>query len=217
MPENTHARRLRRPHWRDSRLLVGLLLIVASVATGARVVAAAGQTTPIYAATQALIPGERLTADRLTRVDVALGQTSEKYLSAAEPLPDAVIVREVRAGELLADTAIAPGDHGGRIPIVIPVPAETARILTVGSTVDIWVNDKQLTSGTSQFGTPRKAVKAAPVGRVPDPDEGRLAGLGTTAVQVHVPHADVERLVGAMDQGAKITLVPTAGSAQRER
>ncbi|GAB78360.1 hypothetical protein SAMN05421595_0877 [Austwickia chelonae] len=217
MSESTHARRLRRPHWRDSRLLIGVLLIVASVATGARVVAAAGHTAPMYAATHALIPGERLTADRLTRVDVALGETSEKYLPADEPLPDAVVVREVRPGELLAHTAIAPGEHGGRTPVVIPVPAETARMLIVGSTVDIWINDKQLVAGTSQFGTPRKAVKAAPVGRVPDPEEGRLAGLGATAVQVHIPHADVERLVGAMDQGAKITLVPTTGSAQRDR
>ncbi len=44
------ASRLRAPSWRDSRLLVGVLLVVLSVVLGAVVVARADDRVPVYAA-----------------------------------------------------------------------------------------------------------------------------------------------------------------------
>ncbi|MCA0437023.1 MAG: SAF domain-containing protein [Austwickia sp.] len=212
------ARRLRRPSWRDGRLLVGVLILMASVALGARIVAAADRTVPVYAAASALVPGERLTPDRLTRVDVALGAASSTYLAAGAALPEgAVVVREVRPGELVPVAALARAEDAARTPVMVSVSADSARVLVTGSVVDVWVNDKQAGSGSPVYGTPRRLIQSAPVGRVPGADEGRLTGLGTAGVQVQVPNGDVERLIAAMDQGAKITLVPVAGSAQRDR
>ena len=212
------ARRLRRPSWRDGRLLVGLLLVLASVALGVRIVANADRTAPVYAAASALVPGERLTAERLTRVDVALGSAAATYLSATAPLPEgAVVVREVRAGDLLPAAALARAEDARRSPVMVPVSPDSARVLVAGSVVDVWVNDRQPGTGTPTYGTPRRLIRGAPVGRVPSADEGRLTGVGTTGVQVQVPDAEVERLRAAMDQGAKITLVPAPGSAQRDR
>ena len=64
---------------------------MASVALGARIVAAADRTVPVYAAASALVPGERLTPDRLTRVDVALGAASSTYLAAGAALPEGAV------------------------------------------------------------------------------------------------------------------------------
>ena len=46
----TQANRLRRPTWKDSRLLVGLLLVLLSTALGGFVVSRAEDTVPVYAA-----------------------------------------------------------------------------------------------------------------------------------------------------------------------
>lgn len=196
---------------------MGVLLVLASVALGARVVAGADHRAPVYAAANPLVPGERLTPDRLTRVDVALGAAESTYLSATAPLPEgAVIAREVRAGELLPAAALVRAEEAGRSPVMVPVSPDSARVLVTGSVVDVWVNDKQPGTGTPTYGTPRRLIRDAPVGRVPSAEEGRLTGVNNTSVQVRVPNADVERLIAAMDQGARITLVPTAGSAQRD-
>ena len=210
------ARRLRRPSWRDGRLIVGLLLILASVALGARIMAFADHTVPVYAAASPLVPGERLMPERLTRVNVALGDVARTYLAASDPLPEgAVVVREVRAGELLPAAALATAQDAARTPVMVSVSPDSARVLVTGSVVDVWVNDKAPGAGTPTYGTPRRLVTGAPVGLVPAADEGRLSGAPTSGVQVLVPNGDVERLIAAMDQGAKITLVPATGSPQR--
>ena len=52
--------------------------------------------------------------------------------------------------------------------------------------------------------------------RWPDSGGGGLGAVsGTTAVQVMVPEASVEALIAAIDQGAKITLVPVPGSPRK--
>ena len=43
------ATRLRRPSWRDSRLLVGVLLVLVSTVLGSVVVARADDRVPVYA------------------------------------------------------------------------------------------------------------------------------------------------------------------------
>ncbi|MBW3086801.1 hypothetical protein KEM60_03030 [Austwickia sp. TVS 96-490-7B] len=212
------ARRLRRPGWRDGRLLIGVILVLTSIALGARIVAAADHTVPVYAASAALVPGDKITADRLTRINVALGAHTDTYLRADQPLPEGgVIVREVRPGELLPAAAVVHADQASRAPIVVPITSDSARVLTTGSVVDVWVNERLGRAGSTDYGSPQRLVTAAPVGKVPDRDESRLTGTGTTGIQIHVPHHDVEKLIAAMDQGAKITLVPAAGSAQRDR
>jgi len=57
LPKPTAAR-LRKPSWRDSRLVVGLVLVLLSMAIGAKVIASADDTVPMYAAAAALVPGQ---------------------------------------------------------------------------------------------------------------------------------------------------------------
>jgi len=76
------AKRLQRPSWRNTRLLVGLVLILLGTAVGAKVVASADDTVPMYAAATTVRPGDHLTGDNLRRVDVQLGDEAARYLSA---------------------------------------------------------------------------------------------------------------------------------------
>jgi len=69
-------RRIRPPRWLDLRLVLGVLLVLGSVLLGARVVAAADATVPVWAATGDLAAGTELTAGDLRAVDVRLGDSA---------------------------------------------------------------------------------------------------------------------------------------------
>ena len=86
-PPAASAARLRRPSWRDGRLLIGLVIVLASVALGARVVALADDTVPVYAARAELPPGTALTPDELVVVRARITGTEGRYLDAAAPVP----------------------------------------------------------------------------------------------------------------------------------
>ena len=61
LPEPS-AKRLQRPSWRDARLLVGVVLVLLGAAVGARIIASADDTVPMYAASTVIRPGDRLRA-----------------------------------------------------------------------------------------------------------------------------------------------------------
>ena len=66
-----------RAPWTDVRFLLGLLLVVVSIAGVWFVVAAARQTAPVFAATRTIVPGEVVAADDLQVVDIALGEVGD--------------------------------------------------------------------------------------------------------------------------------------------
>ena len=75
--------RLKKPSWKDPKLLVGILLVLASVAGVISLVGAADQTAEAYTAREAIAVGEKLTVDKLNRVRVRLGDLEQHYLTPA--------------------------------------------------------------------------------------------------------------------------------------
>src|SRR3954470_7422509 len=67
------AARLRRPGWRDPRLLAGIAMVAASVVLGSWAVRSAQATVPVYVTRAALVPGDHVSVDGLAVVDVRLG------------------------------------------------------------------------------------------------------------------------------------------------
>lgn len=67
------APRLSKPSWKDPRLLIGILLVLASVAGVVALVGNAARTVPMYAAKDALVVGQSITVDSFTIVQVQLG------------------------------------------------------------------------------------------------------------------------------------------------
>ena len=213
------AARLRRPGWRDTRLLVGVLLVLGSVALGSLVVAHVDDRTPVYAARGALVPGQRLTARDLSRVDVQLGSELSRYLSATAALaPDRFVLRAVPAGELVPVAAVGGRDAVGVQPLVLTVDAGSAAALQVGSTVDVYVNRVDPASGSSAAGFvgPELTLEAVSVSSLPRSTGGLGSGsAGDRAVQVMAPTSRIREIIAAVDLGARVTVVPVAGSSLR--
>ena len=211
------AQRLRRPSWRDSRLLVGLLLVLASTAVGAYVVSRADDRVLMYAAKSGLMAGQPLTAEDLVRVDVQLGETGTDYVSADDGVPaDHFVLREVRAGELIPTSAVGPRSRATSQPVALQVDGTSASTLVEGSVVDVYVNRPSApvkgSIGTDTFDGPELALEGVTVVALSQED-GVMGGSGSMRpVQVMVPEDKVQSLVGDVDLGSKITLVAVPGA-----
>ena len=213
LPRPTAAR-LRQPSWRDTRLVVGVLLVLLSMSIGAKVVAAADDSVPMYAAVASLVPGQPVTQGDVKRVDVQLGADRARYVVADHDIaPDTIALREVRPGELLPSSALGTSADTNLKPVSVPVDSGAAAQIAAGSIVDVWVNARDPSSPAERYGSPVKSLQAAPVVRVPEAGGSGLGSAsGKTAVQIMVPEAGVQALIAAIDQGARITLVPVPGS-----
>ena len=213
LPKPT-ATRLQKPSWRDTRLVVGVVLVLLSMTVGAKAFAAADDTVPMYAAAASLVPGQPVTQSDVKRVDVQLGADRHWYVAADHDIaPNTFALRDVRPGELLPRSALGTRDTIDLKPVSVPVDGGGAAQLAAGSVVDVWVNAKDPSSSLEKYGNPVRTLEAVTVVRAPEASGGGLgAASGTTAVQVMVPDASVQALIAAIDQGARITLVPVPGS-----
>lgn len=203
------ARRLRRPGWRDLRLVVGLLLVLVSVAGGVRLVASLDDTTPVYAAARDLLPGQEVDADDLVAVQVRLGDQAGRYVDGSAPLePGTHLLRQVGEGELVPAAALGTARRALDRSVGVPVDAAAARALAAGTVVDVWVSHRDDEAVGESYLDPEMLLAGAVVESVPSQSGGLGSRLGRTAVQVVVPADEVGRVVAAVDQGARITLVP---------
>ena len=106
------ATRSRPPGWRNPRLLLGLVLVAASVVLGARLMATADDTVPVWALARDLPAGATVSSADLESRNVRFpdGATADAYLSASDPVPSgARLARAVSAGELLPRVGPRPG------------------------------------------------------------------------------------------------------------
>src|SRR3954453_12709513 len=145
------AQRSRRPGWRNPRLLLGLLLVAASVVAGARLMAAADDTVAVWTVARDLPEGATLTADDLVRRQLGFPDeaTADGYLAATDAPPAAATLnRPVSKGELLPRAAIAQqaGADLVEVPISVAVDDLPATVRQ-GSVVDIWVAPKAAAGG----------------------------------------------------------------------
>lgn len=206
------AARLRRPSWRDTRLLVGLLIVLASVALGARVVATADDTTPVYAARVTLPAGTALGPAALDVVEVRLGPAAGRYLSGRRPPPAGTLLRTVAAGELVPASAVGRPEALRRRPVGIPVDGALPAGIAPGGLVDIWASARSQAAGANAYDPPRRLAAGAEVYQVVTASGG-LAGAGSTTVHVLLGEQELALVLDALANGARTAVVPVPGSA----
>ncbi|MBK8469070.1 MAG: hypothetical protein WAR57_09090 [Candidatus Phosphoribacter sp.] len=216
--ERPQAARLQRPSWRDSRLLVGTLLVLLATVLGAKAVAGADDRVPRYAASVALKAGDRLSDANLQRVDVLLDDALATYLSAATPLPpDAFAVREVRAGELVPMSAVGTSGDIAVQPLTVRVDADSVAGLVPGSVVDLWVSKRDLNTPQERFLPAILALRAVTIAWIPTDAGSFGVSASSAAVTLLVPSAEVATVISASDAKARLALVPVPGSLYDRR
>lgn len=210
------ARRLRQPSWRDARLVVGVLLVLASVVLGARVVAAAKETTHALVATRDLSPGEAVSPSDLRDVEVRLGDLTGAYVAPGAVVRTGLhVVQAVRAGELVPTDSLGTREQVGQRQVALPAPSGSVGALVRGTAVEVWVSKRSAVGGADVYAAPRKVVGGATIARDPQEGASLMGGGSTVTLQVWVPAAVVPELLAAVDARDRITAVPLPGAALR--
>jgi hypothetical protein len=200
------ASRLRRARWSDPRLLVGIFLVLVSVAAGAKVLADADDRVRVWSVTRDLGVGATLTDDDVEPVAVRLDDRARRYVSAGQDLEGAVLTRAVGRGELLPLAAVGrTGDRDIR-QVVIEVDRVGVAGLEKGRLVDVYA---VRTADGEEPAAPELVLAGVTVGE--DVRGGDGFGAGSTAgVTLLVDRSDVPAVIDAVANGA-VYLVAVPG------
>lgn len=200
--------RLRRPRWKDPRLIVGIVLVVASVLMGALLVSRLSETTPVLVARSPIVPGDPIDTADLVVVEMRLGDQTGLYAGTMDSVPaGAVATRTVQEGELLPMSAIGQAAEVTLRPVVIPVDATVAESVVPGATVELWH-----TAPTSADSEEVQAVLLVPDAVVRRIDEGSSLGMRSMAVEVLVPSGSVGGVLEVLSQDERLDVIGVPGA-----
>ena len=199
--------------WRNPRLLLGLVLVAASVVVGARLMAAADDTVGVWVVARDLPTGATVDRRRSGAPTGAVPRraTADRYLSppTTSPRHHAEPARVGRGAAATSRPRGGTGPTSSRCRSASPVDDLPATVRQ-GSVVDIWVAPKVAAVGAEAHGRP--GAHDVVVVAVPRASNS-LAPQSTRQVIVGVP-AERPRLgkaLGGMSDGR----VVVAGRADR--
>ena len=208
------APRLRAPSWRDPRLVVGVVLVLASVLLGSWLVGTADRTRPVWAAAATLAPGDAVGSSALTVVRARVDPGLDAYLPADQDLPpDLVALRTVAAGELVPLSAVGDARALERKPVGLPAPGALPAGLVKGAQVDVWV------SAPGEGGEPEPPEQLAAAAEVAEVSTaaGAFGAEQGATVQVLLPEAELRLALAALAADAEVALVLVPGSTPAAR
>lgn len=189
----------------DPRLIVGLLLVLASVAGTVGIVAATDRTVPVYAASAALAPGDRIRAGDLVERRVSLDGADRLYLrSGSLPGSGLVVTRPVARGELVPSSAVGTAARAGLTSYVVQVAGRVSGAVAPGASVEVWGTPVPESVGAPA--DPPAVLASATVVRV-TADDG-LVARDAVAVEILVPRDRIAGLLQAVADGDRLSLLP---------
>lgn len=191
----------------DARLIVGVVLVVASIAAVVGIVGVADEGEEILVAPRALTAGEELDLADLEVRRVSLGAEGHGYAGPADvPAEGVVVARPLAAGELVPLTAL--GDVRGATATTVVVALSTPLGATVrsGDTLDLW-SAPAIESG--RFGAPVVIASNAQLVRT-IAEEGIVTGGDGARIELLVPRRDIARILHALANGDALAAVPVS-------
>ncbi|SDT43295.1 hypothetical protein SAMN04489743_2888 [Pseudarthrobacter equi] len=212
VPETSAASaRLKRPSWKDPRLLVGILLVFASVAGVVFLVGSADQTTEVYAARDGIAVGEALTEANVVRAKVRLGDSERHYITAESGLPrGAVAVQRIGKDQLVPRASLGEVDDLDRKPVAITVDGTLPAQVIAGARVDVWVAQPDAKNG---FSEPKLLLPGAEIAEVAA-GSTTLGSAKSTVLMVLVEDSRMPAILGAQANDARISVVWNPGGAK---
>ena len=202
------AQRLRRPTWRDPRLLLGVLIVVLSVAGVLALLAAQDRTVPVYAADRPLSTGDHLELEDLRTVHVHIPEAADRYVAAAEGLPEGMqLTRMVGQGEILPAAALTEATVDGLQAVTVQAEHDLARAVQPGRLVDVWAAE-----GSGYSDEAADAVQLVSAGEVTDirQSSSTFSAQDSVTVELLVSSEELTELLTALGEGAIISVLPSA-------
>jgi hypothetical protein len=188
----------------DPRLVIGVVLVLASVVGVWLVVQQSSRSEAAWAATRTLLPGETIGAGDVQPVALRLPQSHDRYLDGSADPVGLVVAATVGEGEVLPLRAVGDASSADRAAVVIDLEGALARAVRAGALVDVWTAPPT----DEGFAAPAVLVHDAIVAGVVE-DEGILA---SAAVQLEllVPRDQTALLLEAASNEHAMSVVPLA-------
>lgn len=133
------ARRIKTPSWLDVRLVLGIALVIGSVAVGTAVVAGADHSDRMLVVNRDLAAGTVLRADDVSVVSARVPDRS-RYLDRHAHVVGQQLNRAVSRGELLPVAALTTAPALTTVTVTFPDGA--APSVAQGQRIEIWVSTK---------------------------------------------------------------------------
>ncbi|MDJ1372548.1 SAF domain-containing protein [Gulosibacter molinativorax] len=188
----------------DPRLLIGCVLVVASVLGVIWVVSQAKQTVAVYVAAAPIAQGDAITEQSLSIVNVPISDSHELYLTPDRFDGSAVIsTRPIGQGEYLPLSAIGAGDETSA-PVVVTISGALPEDVGTGVAVELWAAAPGERPGT--YNTPVALVQQAQVVRVLESQQ--LVNSGQVEVELRIPDTDLAEVLTALTNGSRLHVVP---------
>ena len=220
------ARRTRRAA-PDLRLVLGVLLVLGSVAGVVGIVAGADRRVTVYAAAASFTPGERIDRGDLVERAVALDGADGLYLRRGDiPSGGLVVTQPIAKGQLLPTSAVGSMAGVRSTSIVLRLATRVSGAVVAGATVDLWAAPKPGAvvgagaSATAGAGgtdeadaapaaqVPTVLVSGATVSKVLDATGSFAVDSAGSQVEVLVPRSKVARVLQAIADGDALALLP---------
>lgn len=204
------AQCFRAPRWGDTRLWIGLLLLVVSMFAGAKLLSQESEAVTVWQVGRDLSVGAE--AIDLKPITVALGQAQEDYFSVDE-IPAGRLRFPVESGELLPRSAMTGSQQEPSRVITVGVDPFHAPVdVAPGDRVDVWSTPSTSTylpdsPASNRSPDPQLALESVLVERVESDSLG-----GRKAVVLRVTPENVGDLVRASRSGTiDLIKVPVQG------
>jgi hypothetical protein len=203
----TEAARLRRPSWRDPRLLAGVLIVALSVSGVIALLTAQNRTVEIYAADRLLTVGDRFTVEDLRVVDVQIDALEGSYFAAADEIDDnAQFIAMVDEGELVPRRAVARVDPLDRQAVTVDVEHALARGVDPGRLVDVWAAEAA-TPGSQEEVEVERIAAGAQVSAITEAS-GTFGAQNAVTIELLVDPEELPALLVATSSSAAVSVVP---------
>jgi len=198
------AARISKPSWKDPRLLIGILLVLVSVAGVVALVGSADKTTQVYAAREEIVVGQLVTTEDLSVVKVRLDEVEAGYITVEDGLsPGKVALQRVAKNQLLPRESLGTVDALNRKPVAISMDEELPAQAGAGARVDVWV---AMPGSSSAYGDPQLLLPGAEIAQI-IPGSATLGASRSTTVLVLVTDEQMPKLLGAQANKAKVSVV----------
>jgi hypothetical protein len=192
---------------RSQKVILSGLLVSLSV-VGAWFFIESNKTTESFlVTTQDLASGEQLLLSQLSTKELSLFEITDRYLKQGELPEGSYLLRPVAAGEVIPLSAVTTWQLDDYSNVVLSPTVTLSAQIKPGTKVSIW-SAKQL--DYQSFEEPTLIALDVEVVSVSKP-QGNFSN-GSDLVELRVPLANVQYLLGAIANGAALALTATGQS-----
>lgn len=189
-------------------IAVSALAVLGSV-LGAWFFIESNRTTEVFLVTkQALPSGAALNLNNLEKIELSLFGLAGAYLRPESLLEGAYLQRPIGSGETIPLSAITTQDQDNFSNLVLTPQIPVSSKVTVGSKVAIWASPLL---EFQTYGEPVLLAVDAEVVELIEP-EGGFANQ-QKSLELRVPIASLQYLLGAISSQASIAITATGGSS----